>query len=98
MVGCNEIANDPELLKKTLHHFETIESSATATTIIFPWLPSPALIKRTIAGAKLYMIFQRIVNNRKKTARTEDDPLQHLIDSGDDMQSIIAVCHLSIIP
>ena len=91
MVGCNEIANDPALLKKTLHLFETIQHSSTATTIIFPWFPSPALIKRTIAGGRLYMIMKKIVDERKKSEGREDDPLQYLIDSGDDINDIIGV-------
>ena len=91
MVGCDEIANDPALLKKTLHLFETIQRSSTPTTIIFPWFPSPALIKRTIAGGRLYMILKKIVDERKKSGRREDDPLQYLIDNGDDMNEIIGV-------
>ncbi|KAL9112667.1 MAG: hypothetical protein Q9187_007731 [Circinaria calcarea] len=89
-VGCNEIANDPALQKKILHLFETIQQSSTATTIIFPWFPSPALIKRTIAGGRLYMIMKKIVDERKKSGKREDDPLQYLIDNGDDINDIIA--------
>ena len=92
MVGCTEIANDPSLLKKTLKLFETIESSTTATAIIFPSLPSPALIKRTIAGGRLYLIFKKIVDEREMSGRREDDALQHLIDIGDNVKDIIGVC------
>jgi len=91
-VGCKEIAEDPVLLKKTLKYFEVVEQSATASTIIFPWAPSPAKIRRTYAGGRLFMIFKNIVDERKKTGRREDDPLQHLIDLGDNIGSILAVC------
>ncbi len=92
MVGCNDMADDPGLLKKTLRLYESIEQSATATAIIFPWFPSPAILKRTFAGGRLYMIIKRIVEERKKTGKRGDDPLQYLIDQGDSLTRIIEVC------
>ena len=41
----------------------------------------------------MYMIFSNIVNNRRKNGVREDDPLQFLIDKGDDINKIIAVGH-----
>ena len=93
-VGCNDIANDPQLLFKTLRQYETIEKSATPTGVIFPWLPTPAKLKRTIAGGSLYMTFRRIVNERKKTGKRDNDALQFMIDQGDDVTSIIAVSNV----
>lgn len=90
-VGCNEIANDPHLLRKTLGIYESIEGGATMATIIFPWLPTPARLKRIIAGIRLHMIIQRIVAQRKKTGKGEDDALQYMIDQGDDVTRIISV-------
>ncbi|EON68791.1 hypothetical protein W97_08049 [Coniosporium apollinis CBS 100218] len=88
-VGANEIADDPVLLNKTLSLFETIEHSSQPSTIIFPWLASPAMIRRYIAGGKLYMVFKSIVDDRKRTGRREDDALQYLIDQGDSVNQII---------
>jgi cytochrome P450 len=90
-VGCNEIADDPSLLATTLAFFETIEQTGTPTGVIFPWLPTLAKLKRNYAGAKLYFLFQRIVNERKKTGKRENDALQFMIDKGDNIQKIIAV-------
>jgi hypothetical protein len=61
--------------------------------ILFPWFPSLAVIKRTIAGTRLYMILNNIVSERQKTGNKRDDPLQFLIDQGDDMGRIIEVRH-----
>lgn len=98
MVGCNEVANSPELLKTSLKLFETVEKSTTATTMIFPWFPSIALIKRTVAGGRLYMIYKNIVEERKKAGRREEDALQYLLDLGDSVQEIITVsCPIQII-
>ena len=95
-VGCNEIANDPRLQAKTLGFFETIQRSATPAGVIFPWLPTPAKLKRTYAGAALYMMFQGIVNKREKTGRREEDALQFMIDQGDDVTKIIGVSNQSV--
>jgi len=59
--------------------------------ILFPWFPSLAVIKRTIAGTRLYMILNNIVSERQETGNKRDDPLQFLIDQGDDMGRIIEV-------
>lgn len=90
-VACNDIADDPILLEKTLSLFEQVEASSTPTTILFPWLPTPAMVKRTIAGGRLYMILSGIVEKRKKEGTRGDDPLQVLIDEGDDMGKIVEV-------
>jgi sterol 14-demethylase len=90
-VGATEIARDRELLDTTLHLFEAIESTAKPYQVMFPWLPTPALLKRFWSGTRMYMIFSKIVNDRRKHGRREDDALQFLIDKGDDVQRIIAV-------
>lgn len=91
MVGSAEIANDTKRLRKTLTLFETIEQSTTPTSIIFPWMPTLAFIKRTIAGGQLYYLFKGIMDDRKKTARRESDALQYLMDMGDDIKLVIQV-------
>jgi sterol 14-demethylase len=96
-VGAKEIAEDRKLLDTTLSLFETIEQSAKPYQVMFPWLPSPALIKRFYGGTRMYMIFQKLVSTRQTTGRREEDALQYLIDQGDDIKMIIAVrdssCH-----
>lgn len=91
IVGCDEIADDPALLATTLSLFETVEASATATAVLFPWFPSPAIIKRTVAGTRLYLIFKSVIDKRVKSGRRGDDPLQFLLDQGDSVSSIIEV-------
>ena len=95
-VGCDDIANNPELLERTLHLCETIKDSATLGTVLYPWFPSLALIKRKIAGVRFYMIIRKIVEERKRTGKRVDDPLQFLIDQEDDMTEIIQVRRLLV--
>jgi hypothetical protein len=94
-VACDDIAESPKLLAQTLRLYETIDGSATPTAIMFPWFPSPAVIKRTIAGGRLYMIIDKIVNERKTKGIRGEDPLQYLIDEGDSMTRIIEVGSIS---
>ena len=84
------------LLVKTLGLYETVENSATPFAIMFPRFPSLAIIKRTIAGGRLYMILKKIVSQREKTRKRGDGALQFLIDQGDNMPKIIQVSrHIS---
>lgn len=95
IVGAKEIADDPKLLKKTLDWFGMFESSTTPTSIIFPWLPTPAVCRRYYASVRLAMVFKNVISDRKKTGRREDDPLQYLLDCGDDLTPIMHVCFLA---
>ncbi|KAF2663310.1 cytochrome P450 [Microthyrium microscopicum] len=90
IVGATEIAESPHLSDQTLHLFGQIEQTARPYQIIWPWLPSPALFTRYWAGAKMYMIFSKILNARKKTEQKLDDPLQFLVNQGDDIRQIIS--------
>ena len=72
-VGATEVAQDRKLLDKTLSLFEDIEKTAKPYQVMFPWLPSPALFQRFWSSTRMYMIFQKIVKDRKKTGRRETD-------------------------
>jgi sterol 14-demethylase len=89
IVGAHEIADNPQLLEETLHLFEYIEGSTTATSIVLPKLPSPAVLKRTYAGARLYFIVENIVKKRAASDEKHDDALQYLLDQGDRTHKII---------
>ena len=94
-VACNEIADDTHLLARTLSLYEDVEATATPFSIMFPWLPTPAKFRRLYSGSQLYMIFKRVVDERKKENRRENDALQYLIDQGDSITDIIQVSSCS---
>lgn len=89
IVGADEIADDAKLLEETLKHFESIDSSATATSIMFPKMPSPAVLKRTLAGARIYMMIENIVKKRAAGDEKHNDALQYLLDQGDKPFTIV---------
>lgn len=72
VVGCVEIASDRQLLDKLLVLYQKFESSSTPTTLLFPWLPGQSKIRRNLVGAQMYYIFKKIVDERKRTGRTEE--------------------------
>jgi cytochrome P450 len=89
MVGPTEIAEDPKKLEDAMKMFEMIDRSATATSVIFPKLPSPAIIQRTYAGARLYMMIDKIIKKRAASDEKHDDALQHMLDQGDRAVRIV---------
>lgn len=88
-VACNEIADDPATLSKCLQLYEAIEGTATPWSIMYPWMPLWSKVKRTTAGAQLYMIFKRVVDARNNSGIRGDDPLQYLIDQGDNITDML---------
>ena len=62
-------------------------------SIMFPWVPTPAKLKRMWSGGQLYMILKNVVDERKKEDRRENDALQYLIDQGDSVTDMITVSH-----
>jgi cytochrome P450 len=90
-VGCNDIADDSEQLRAIMGHYEVMDKSFTPLVVYFPWLPTIQGLKRKFAGARIYLAFKRIVDRRRKKDEKGDDPLQYLIDQGDNMTQIIGV-------
>jgi len=88
-VGCADIADSPELLRKTLAWFHLVEESTTAASTLFPRLPGVGYFQRMYGGARLYTTLKKVVDSRARTGTRVDDPLQFLIDEGDDMMHII---------
>jgi hypothetical protein len=96
-VGCDDIANDETLLSKVLGLYDIAEKSYNPSAFIFPFalkVLTPAFWRQMFAGARLFFVFKRIVDQRKKTGVKGNDNLQYLMDEGDDMGKIIGVSSL----
>ena len=90
-VACVEIADDGGLLARTHALFECLDKTATPLSIMYPWMPTPAKLRRYYYGAQLYVILKNIVDDRKRFNRMEDDALQFLLNQGDSLTMIITV-------
>ncbi|ROT39892.1 cytochrome P450 6A1 [Sodiomyces alkalinus F11] len=88
-VGCDEIATDLDQLRTTLSLFEAIDSGATASRIIFPWLPTLGQARQLWSGYRMYRILEGIVADRRRTGRRGNDGLQELLDQDTDMFGIV---------
>ena len=87
--GCDEIADDPSKLKSVLSAYTAFDSSTTPMSVMYPRFPTPAVVRRFIAGAKLYKIVSDVASERQKSGQRGDDPLQYLIDQGFGMDKIV---------
>jgi len=90
-IGCNELADDQSLVKRMLTYTQYVENSGTPMSIIFPWFPWPALIKRYYSFAMIYITLKNIIEQRKKTGVAGNDALQFMLDQGDEVTHVIAV-------
>lgn len=89
-LGSNDVANDPKLLKDTLAIYTSLDDTSAAQ-IMFPWFPVPSKLRKMWAGAKLHWAFEKIMNDRRRTGRVEDDAMQELMDAGEKDLIISAV-------
>lgn len=81
-LGSVDIANDPKLLRETLGIFGALDDSS-ALEVMFPRLPVPSRLSKIWAGARLHRIFCKIMQDRRRTGRTEEDPMQLMMDDGE---------------
>lgn len=89
-LGTKDIADDPKELARTMSIYMTMDGSS-ALDVMFPSLPTPKKLRKIWAGAQLHQTFSRIVEDRKKTGRREEDAMQALMDQGADNMKISAV-------
>ncbi|KAF9695214.1 hypothetical protein EKO04_006984 [Ascochyta lentis] len=89
LVGAEELAEDPVLRRKFEGYFTMLDETAGPISAMFPRFPWPSMIKRFYAGARMYMILDKIVKERRQTGRKPEDPLQNLLDRGDGMTEIV---------
>jgi cytochrome P450 len=90
-VGCREIAEDPQMLAKSLSLFESLDKMKSTLRFFFPWLPTINHLRRMYAGIQLHILFSKIADERRKTGRKENDAFQYLIDSNTDNTMILQV-------
>ncbi|KAJ0297568.1 hypothetical protein COL5a_009842 [Colletotrichum fioriniae] len=90
MVGCDEIAEDEDLLQRVLRIFEGIDGASTATKVMFPWMPTVGHLRRVYSGAQMYMILEKIIKERNDRGVPGSDALQYLMENGDSTVEMVA--------
>lgn len=89
LVGAQELADDAALRREFEGYFTMLDETAGPISAMFPRFPWPSMIKRFYAGARMYMILDRIAKKRQQHGTRVDDPLQNLLDRGDSIKEIV---------
>lgn len=80
MTICREFSEDPKKIRSLISIFQRLAAGSDHHSLIFPWFPTPARIRRTVAAMQLHRMISAVMLSRKD--RREDDPLQAMIDKG----------------
>ncbi|KAJ6561550.1 cytochrome P450 [Mycena vulgaris] len=89
MTTCRELAHNPEDLRLLYELYYTIESSSTPFSMMFPWIPSPALTRKRKATEKLVGLLMKYIQLRRESKVVSDDAFDVCLSDGISDQEII---------
>lgn len=90
-LSCTEIADDPVLVSRLKDLYDTLDVGTTPATVLVPWLPTPAMIKKLWATKEIYNIVNTAIRARETSGVSRDDTLQMLLDAGDEKLVVVGV-------
>ena len=90
-MSSTEISDDPVLVARLKRLYDILDIGTTPTTVLIPWLPTPAMIKKIWATKEIYEIVIKAIENRENSGISESDTLQMLLDTGDEKLVIVGV-------
>ncbi|KAF7356521.1 Cytochrome P450 [Mycena venus] len=79
LAGCQHFAKDAEAIRTLIDIFARLDAGSGPSSLILPWVPTPARVNRVLAGLQLYRITKNLVQERQRLGVDVDDPLQTLI-------------------
>ncbi|RDB29921.1 Lanosterol 14-alpha demethylase [Hypsizygus marmoreus] len=88
-LSCTEISDDPVLVARLKKLYDTLDHGTTPATVLLPWLPTPAMLKKLWATKEIYDIVVAAVNAREQSGISRNDTLQMLLESGDDRLVVV---------
>ncbi len=91
MAACRELSRDKAAVEKMAGLYWTLEKSATPTSLLLPWIPSPAKRMREAAMIELYNHVVKYVKARRAAGATSSDLIDVLIQNGDSDLTIVHV-------
>jgi hypothetical protein len=99
-LSCSEIADDAVLVARLKKLYDTLDSGTTPSTVLIPWFPTPAMIRKLLATKKIYDIVIRAIKAREQSGISRNDTLQMLLDMGDEKLVVVGVrfMHSSCVP
>lgn len=90
-LSAHEIANDPELVARLKVLYDKLDHGTTPATVLLPWLPTPAMVKKLWATKDIYNIVIKAIRDRESSGIVRDDALQMLLDSTDEKLVVVGV-------
>jgi hypothetical protein len=85
------IADDPARVARLKVLYDRLDSGTTPASVLFPWFPSPALLKKLWATREIYNIVVDAIDRRERGLDSGADTLQMLLDNGDDKMAVVGV-------
>jgi phosphoribosyl-dephospho-CoA transferase len=85
------MSDDPVLVARLKKLYDILDVGTTPTTVLVPWLPTPAMIKKIWATKEIYEIVIKAIENRENSGIMQEDTLQMLLDTGDEKLVIVGV-------
>ena len=90
MATCRDLTKNEADLKKIKKLFMTLQTSATPTSLLLPWFPSPARKAGKEATTELFTMLYTYVETRRNEESTSD-AIDVLIADGETTQNIVGV-------
>jgi len=91
MATCRDLTKNEGDLKKVGELFMTLQTSATPTSLLLPWFPSPARKTGKQATTELYTVLCNYVEARRRAQELTSDAIDVLIADGETTQNIVGV-------
>lgn len=88
-ISCTEIADDPALVARLKKLYDDLDTGTTPATVLLPWLPTPAMIKKLWSTKEIYDIVTKAISDREQSGVHHNDTLQMLLDAGDDKLVVV---------
>jgi sterol 14-demethylase len=91
-LSASEISDDAALVARLKTLYDRLDTGTTPATVLLPWFPTPAMIKKIWATKEIYDIVVRAIDAREQSGVSRNDTLQMLVDAGDERLVVVGVC------
>ncbi|KAF7316374.1 Cytochrome P450 [Mycena indigotica] len=88
-LSCHEIADDMALVAQLKSLYSQLDTATTPASVLLPWLPSPAMLKKLWATKQIYDIIVHAIEQRERNGSERNDTLQMLLEAGDDKLTVV---------
>ncbi|KAF7318892.1 hypothetical protein HMN09_00224900 [Mycena chlorophos] len=88
-LSSTELASSPERVARLKTLYDRLDASTTPASVLMPWLPTPALLRKLWATKEIYEMVVDAIQQRERDGEVKNDTLQMLLDSGDERLTVV---------